>query len=302
MFRRTRQDIFRTKGRLGVGRDLGSRLTRQRVATRPQDLERRRELVRRGLGHGLGFMGRALALAAFMLGSGLALVGGYVALAQGGVFVVREAEVLGTDNLSRLEILRAAGIGSRTSLLSLPVARVRAKVEAVPWVESASLERVWPHGVRIAVKERRPAILALVEGELYYLDPDLKPFTPVNPDATLDLPVLSGLVKADLLQPDDEMRSLLAGVKDLLANLPQEVVAAGGRLSEIHVDRVWGLSLVQSDLVPTVRLGVNDFAVRLRRLGPVVADLNRRGELKRALSIDLGEERRVVVRLGKEAA
>lgn len=302
MFRRKRQDIFQSRGRLSTGRDLGSRLSRQRVATRPQDVQRRREMVRRGLGHGLGFMGRALVLAAFMLGSGLLLVGSYVALAEGGVFTVRQAEVLGTDNTSSLEILRAAGIDSRTSLLSLPVGRVRAKVEAVPWVESASLERVWPGGVRIAVKERRPAILALVQGELYYLDPDLKPFTPVDPDATLDLPVLSGLVKADLLQPDDEMRALLAGVKDLLTNLPAEVVAAGGRLSEIHVDRVWGVSLVQSDLIPTVRLGIGDFAARLRRLGTVVADLNRRGELKRTLLIDLAEERRVVVRLGKEAA
>lgn len=302
MFRLGRQSAWRATGRLGPGRDLGSRLDRQRVASRPEDHQRRRAAVLRGLGAGMGFIGRAGGLAAFMFLSGLLLVGGYAALAHSGVFTVREAEVLGTDNLSRLEILRAAGIGADTSLLSLPVAKVKARILAVPWVETADLERDWPHGVRIAVVERRPALLALVEDELYYLDAEMKPFTPVRADETLDLPVISGLSKADLLSPDDEMLELMRDARDLIAALPAEVTALGGRLSEVHLDRVWGLSLVLSDLVPTVRLGLDDHGQRLEALRPLVEDLARRGELKRALLIDLSAPRRAVVRLGRQAA
>ncbi len=52
----------------------------------------------------------------------------------------------------------------------------------------------------------------------------------------------------------------------------------------------------------TVRLGLEGFPSRLERLQRVLADLRERGELGRALLIDLTPERRVVVRLGREAA
>ncbi|MFH1059723.1 MAG: FtsQ-type POTRA domain-containing protein [Pseudomonadota bacterium] len=302
MFNKGRNHGYRTSGRLSSGRDLGARLDCQRVNCRPEELQRRRAAALRGLGAGVGFLGRALGVMAFMALTGVLLVGGYLTLASGGAFAVREAEVLGTDNLSRLEILRAAGIGADTSLLSLPVAKVKARIQAVPWVESAALERDWPHGVRITVRERRPALLALVEGELYYLDAACKPFTPVRADETLDLPVISGLSKADLLQPDDEMRGLMQDARDLLAALPGAAPGLGGGLSAVHLDRVWGLSLVFSDLTPTVRLGLEDHLERLAVLGPVLQDLQRRGELERALIIDLGAPRRAVVRLGRAAA
>lgn len=302
MFNKSRNHGYRTSGRLSNGRDLGARLDCQRVTCRPEEIQRRKAAAMRGLGAGMGFLGRALGVIAFMGLTGLLLVGGYVSLASGGAFAVREAEVLGTDNLSRLEILRAAGIGADTSLLSLPVAKVKARIQAVPWVEAAALERDWPHGVRITVRERRPALLALVEGELYYLGGDLKPFTPVRADETLDLPVISGLSKADLLQPDDEMRGLLQDARDLIAALPGAAPNLGGHLSEVHLDRVWGLSLVFSDLAPTVRLGLEDHLERIGALGPVLKDLERRGELARALSVDLSVPRRAVVRLGRATA
>ncbi|MFZ5586560.1 MAG: cell division protein FtsQ/DivIB [Thermodesulfobacteriota bacterium] len=302
MFRLGRKRGYRPSGRLSAGRDLGARLDCQRVACRAEDVQRRRAAALRGLGAGIGLLGRAAAVLGFMAFSGLLLLGGYAALAHGGAFAVREAVVLGTDNLSRLEILRAAQIGADSSLLSLPVAKVEARIRAVPWVEWAGLERDWPHGVRITVRERRPVLLALVEDELYYLGADMKPFTPVRADETLDLPAISGLSKADLLQPDDEMLGLLRDARDLIAALPAAAPALAGRLSEVHLDRVWGLSLVFNDLTPTVRLGLEDHLERLAGLRPVIEDLQRRGELMRALLIDLGGPRRAVVRLGRGAA
>ena len=118
----------------------------------------------------------------------------------------------------------------------------------------------------------------------------------------LDLPVLTGLSREDLLSPGEEALRLMEAVKALLAVLPSQELEPGGRLSEIHLDRVWGLSLVFNDLPPTVRMGFGGYDGGLARLGAVCADLERRGELGRAKLIDVESERRTVVRLGRGSA
>ena len=247
-------------------------------------------------------LGRLAALAGLMLAVALPLLGGYVALAQGSVFAVRQAQVLGTDNLSSLEVLRAAGIGTDSNLLSLPVGKVRQRVAQVPWVERAQVERVWPHAVRITVMERRPYCLALVDGELHALDSGLRPSAVVRSQESLDMPVITGLSRADLLEPDDEMAGLLQAARVLLEEMPPQVTALGGALSEVHLDRVWGLSVVFRDVPATVRLGFLGGATAWPRLQRVAADLEARGEMRRATLIDLDHDRRVVVRLGRETA
>lgn len=94
----------------------------------------------------------------------------------------------------------------------------------------------------------------------------------------------------------------MAAARRLLGLLPASDLAPGGRLAELHLDRVWGISLLFNDLTPVVRLGFKDYARRLARLEQVRGDLDQRGELERARLIDLESSRRVVVRLGREKA
>jgi cell division septal protein FtsQ len=172
----------------------------------------------------------------------------------------------------------------------------------VPLVERARVDRVWPHTIRIEVVERQPFAMALVEGQLHFLDKEMRPFAPVGAQDSIDLPVLTGMVRADLLEPDEEMMELLASAHKLLESLPQRAIKGGGALSEVHLDRVWGLSVVFSDLPATVRLGFGGYEDEWARLEKVCADLKERGEMERAVLIDLDSDRRVVVRLGREAA
>lgn len=255
-----------------------------------------------GLVLGRGLFKRALGMAAFMAFSGALLLGTYFALALGPLFKVREVEVAGANYVSRLELLQAAGIGSDTSLLSLSTAKAAEGVRDLPWVRTARVERLLPHGVRISVEERRPAWLAAAEGGLFYLDAAMRPFAPARPDLDADLPVVSGLTRADLVRPDEETLELLDTAQRLYSGLPAATVAALGGLSEIHLDRVWGLSVVFNNLPATVRLGFSGFDTRWGRLAKVVEDLKARGELMRATLIDLDNDRRAVVRLGRESA
>ncbi|MCF8032087.1 MAG: FtsQ-type POTRA domain-containing protein [Desulfarculaceae bacterium] len=231
-----------------------------------------------------------------------ALLTGWGLLSTSRALTVHRAEVTGTDHLSRLDVLRAAEVGAHSNLLALPVGDIAQRVRSLPWVSEASVRRQLPGTVIIEVSERHPALLALVEGRIYYLDRELRPISMHTKRVLPDLPVVTGLSRADLAEPDEETLGLLAAARAALAALPPGQQKPGGGLAEIHLDRVWGVSLVFNGLAPVVRLGFKDFPRRLTRLASVRADLARRGELGRARLIDLESHNRVVVRLGREKA
>jgi cell division protein FtsQ len=69
---------------------------------------------------------------------------------------INEIAVSGHRHTLDQDIFRALGAGS-SSLLFFDVGAARQRVEALPWVESASLVRVLPDKLKVEVRERRPA-------------------------------------------------------------------------------------------------------------------------------------------------
>lgn len=298
MFRRSSANSVRPSGVPEKGRHLGRRLKRQQVQKR-QPAETQLKPEKRVF---LRLAGRLGVLAGIFAGVSLGLLAGWVLVTSLATFDVAEAKVIGAEHLSRFDVLRAAGVGSRVNLLALNTGRVEQRLMQHPWVKSARVERLLPNRVRIDIAERHPEMVALVEGRFYYLDRQFRSFALLGSENAPDLPVLTGLSLADMVGPDDEMVELLALARGLWQELPAADKGPDGNLSEIHLDRVQGLSLVWNDMGATVRLGFDSFSERLERLAKVRADLKKRGELDRAVLIDLDAERRVVVRLSGDAA
>lgn len=297
MFRR--QDKKRRPRREGLAKPaVKASLAAQRVARRAPAVKEARPLPAAAK----GLARRALWAGCLFVLVSAALLGGWGLLSTSRALAVQRAEVLGTDHLSRLDVLSAAEVGSDSNLLALPVGKIAARVASLPWVQSVQVSRQLPDTVLIQVTEHRPMVLALVEGQLFYLDHELRPISAHRRRPLPDLPVITGLSQADLAQPDDEVTGLLGAARQLLAALPPADLTPGGRLAEVHLDRIWGVCLVFNDMAPVVRLGFKDFPRRLARLEQVRGDLVRRGELGRASLIDLESWRRVVVRLSREKA
>jgi cell division protein FtsQ len=280
------------------GRHLGSRLKRQQVKKR-QPAEKKSNPWRR---LGLRLSGRLLGLAGLFAGVGLGLLAGWAFLVALPAFEVTEANVSGAVHLSRFDVLRTAGVGSDSNILAINVGKIEQQLLQHPWVVHARVERRLPGKVDISIKERRPELVALVEGRFYYLDDQMRSFALLGSETAPDLAVLTGLSLADLVSPDDEMIELLGLARELWQTLPEGDKGPGGRLSELHLDRVAGFSLIWNDLSATVHLGFEDFSQRLARLDRIKANLAEHGELERAVLIDLDAERRVVVRLAGETA
>lgn len=101
---------------------------------------------------------RLLSLRPVLIGVGVVTL---VALAGWLVFrssllAVHSVSVRGQSRLTPAAVTRAARVPQGKPLALLDTAAVRRRVEAMPPVRSATVERVWPQGVRITVVERTP--------------------------------------------------------------------------------------------------------------------------------------------------
>jgi hypothetical protein len=100
------------------------------------------------------------------------LLSGIVALLTGSIafaaayllFPVSGVEVRGATMLPESEVKSA--VGDRASLLTLNAEALERRVEANPWVYSASVSRDWDSSiVTVQVEERRAVLNAVVEGQ-----------------------------------------------------------------------------------------------------------------------------------------
>jgi cell division protein FtsQ len=95
-----------------------------------------------------------------------------VAIERSSLVALQEVEVTGTDRLTAEEVLAAAELAPGRSILRLDLAQVEERVERLPLVRDASVQRVDRLRVRIEVVERVPMIVATGRGATRQVDRD----------------------------------------------------------------------------------------------------------------------------------
>lgn len=179
--------------------------------------------------------------------------------------VVEQVDVAGAHQATRSALLELARIDTGAVLFGVDPALVADRVQRHPWVRTASVSRL-PTGVlRIAVDERTPVLLALDDRDRpsHYVDAEGYQM-PLADSLAFDVPLLRGLDAA--YHPIRKVEP--ASVRALAATLG--AVADDALLAELELrpdGELWAY-LVSSSSAGTVpvRLGRDDFDVRLRRL------------------------------------
>lgn len=98
----------------------------------------------------------------------VALVAAAVAALRSPLLDVDRVVVVGARHTGSETVVAASGVRHRVPLGSVPLAATSRRVADLPWVDRATVRRVWPGTVRISVTERRPVaqIRAPAEGWL----------------------------------------------------------------------------------------------------------------------------------------
>lgn len=119
-----------------------------RVSIDPRIRQRREEVTR-----GLGRRRRRMVVALLVV---VALGVGSWFLLHGSLFSARVLRVVGSVHTPAASILAAAGLSTHPPLVDVDPGAAAARVERLPWVATARVQRQWPDGVVVTVDERTP--------------------------------------------------------------------------------------------------------------------------------------------------
>ncbi len=223
---------------------------------------------------------------AIVAAAGLAY-GGW-ALAHSSLFAVDGITVTGLQRVTRAEVLAASNVRLGTNVLSVDPAAVASRIEELPFVESVSVERVYPSKLRIVVRERVPvAVLTLPAGK-WVIDAYGVALEPVAEYA--GLPVITSASGDGVV--------LGSGVRDVGVLEALKVWRALPAALRAHVKSVDAMSASAVTLrLPGLKIVIGssaDLATKLRVLDMLMA--RAAAEKKRPTAIDVRAPGRPAVR------
>jgi len=217
----------------------------------------------------------------------------YVHLLSDPYFRVREVEVEGGRKIPREVLLSLTVMEGMPNLFSVKLKDVVKRLESHPWIEQVRVRKVFPHKIVIQVEERKPMAIIQLE-ELYYVDTQGEIFTPVGDRDEYNYPYVTGLSRRVLEKDPVEAKRLIAKALELLRIVSQEKVPPLEEISEIHMEKVFGIHCFTKAEGVEVKMGWEDFEEKLKRLPLIWSDLRRRGFS--AASIDCSDLKRMVVK------
>lgn len=85
-------------------------------------------------------------------------------------FAVENVRITGQSETSEVDVLEGLALGAFPSLLTLDLDSARERVEALPWVRQATLTKLFPDTLEIAIVEREPFALWQYAGVVRLID------------------------------------------------------------------------------------------------------------------------------------
>lgn len=199
-------------------------------------------------------------------------------------FRISSIALAGQRQLTREEILTAAGVTGRSSLLFLDVADARARLKANPWIADATVLKLYPGRLHLKVTERQAFALWQLDGKISVIADDGIVLEPYVSRRFINLPLVVGI------GAESRAKTFVAKL-DRYPDLRKRVHAA-----VLVAERRWNLRLENGIDIRLPETG-------LERAFETLARLDReKNLLSRDIAVvDLRLPDRVTVRLSDEA-
>jgi cell division protein FtsQ len=207
-----------------------------------------------------------------------------------------QIEVSGNHIVGREAVLQQFVHDRNRSVLRIPLDARRSQLEQIPWVESASVQRILPNRLRVELTERTPVAflrngneLALIDAHGVILD---RPR-----DEDLRFPIVSG-VSEDL--PRDQREKRMQTYGEFMKDIDLVRGGSSDRVSEIDLAIPKDLRVVMTGLASatdsqavTIHFGSAEFTGKYKMLVDNFSQWQ--ANAGRVQSIDLQYSRQVVV-------
>ena len=169
-------------------------------------------------------------------------------------FKVKTVHVEGASPLAQADILAATGLRQDQPILGLDLNALRARIEHVGWVKEATVVRLLPDTLVIAVKEHATQAVWQHNGRLQVIDSDGRPITEADPASFPSLPLVVG----------EGANASAADILPLLKSRPKllERLDAAVRVD----DRRWDLRLKDGSIIQLPAIDPDAALIRLDQL------------------------------------
>lgn len=204
-----------------------------------------------------------------------------------------EIQTAGNEHVTRGQLLQVLASDIGRNIFRVPLEDRRRQLEEIPWVESASVMRLWPNELRVQVIERKPVAYARIGSKIALIDPtgvimDVPPRTRLS----YSFPVITGM-------SDNEPLSTRTARMNLYAKLVLDLDANGANyskdLSEVDLSDPEDVKVTVEDAggALVIHLGSSDFLDRFRIYVRHINDW--RQQFQRLNSVDLRFNGQIIV-------
>jgi cell division protein FtsQ len=210
-------------------------------------------------------------------------------------------QIMGNSQVTRPELLSVFGSDLGRNIFFIPLGQRRAALEQLPWVEHATVMRLMPDQLRVAIVERTPVAfvrqgnsIGLVDahGVLLHLPPA------VMATKHYSFPVVTGISARDPL-PVRAARMHL--YQQFVTDLDSGGAKVSTQLSEVDIsdpEDIWALLPAQGSDIQ-VHFGDSNFLARYRSYQQHLAEW--RQQYPHLASVDMRYEDQVVLDMTKQA-
>jgi cell division protein FtsQ len=145
---------------------------------------------------------------------------------------LQDVVVVGRRQTDRAELLTAVGLKRGDTILTFDVDEARARIEALPWIKWAQVERAFPDAIRITVTERMPLAIWQNAGRLQLIDTEGLTIRSGDLRRYRELPIVVG---PDAAEQASSILATVAGYPDLAKRMTA-ASRIGGRRWDLRFD------------------------------------------------------------------
>ncbi len=224
-------------------------------------------------------------------------------------FVIPDSEsiqIAGNSHLTRAQLLRVFGEDVDRSIFTIPLDARRAELQSLPWVEHATVMRLLPNRVRVAIVERTPVAFVRQGPEIGLVDANGVLFDLPGPDMEeangrgsaavghYSFPVLTGISAEDPLSVRAARMKIYLG---FMAALDATGEGISHKLSEVDLSNPEDVKAIIPDggADILVHFGEEKFLERYRQYQQHLAEW--RAQYPKLASVDMRYERQVVLQM-----
>ena len=209
-------------------------------------------------------------------------------------FRIRSAnniEVSGMETVPRRQVMEVFATDGGRNILSVPLDDRRRQLEAIPWVESATVIRLLPDRLRVDLVERTPVAFVRIGSRIALIDRN-GVIMDLPRSRKYSFPVVKGMSESEPLSTRAAHMQMYSA---LMRELDSEGAHYSQDLSEVDLSDSEDVKVVVADPsgAVLVHLGSSDF---LRRYKIYLAHLQEwRQQFQKVESVDLRYERQIIV-------